>query len=467
MEAFQSATPVAADVTINVAITGDAADEEASGIIVADATVQEKLGRAAEKLEADFSKMEAKMHRYPASFRGLRSKDDSYFVPQYVAIGPYHHGAAHLQRAEEMKRAAACFLCEDWGHPAEEVYAKILSVADDARSCYDDDLQQLQDAADFATMMFHDGCFLLHYIIHRTGRPARPSLACWFVVNQESILWDMFLLENQVPWLVLDSLMAFVPAPVGQFIANVVATSFEASWQGVGRDKSSFSWNKESGYKPAHLLDLLRYYQSGDRKSRGALTIPGTDVIPGIGITSVPQSSSAIDLAEIGVQLTSNRTAKFRDMGVRKGIFFCKLFLAPLVMDDTNARMLLNMLALEVSSRATYEDSPVRSYILLIAMLMNREEDVHQLRAKHILHGRFSDQRTLSFVKGLVDLSFDTNRHRLLLAELEAYRHKRWIWISLYKFVYNNQKSIVTVFSIIGVLVPIFKALFSIKQHQQ
>ncbi|CAL5014059.1 unnamed protein product [Urochloa decumbens] len=296
-----------------------AADDQNQTTVIA----FDELKRAAEKVKFNLSKIEAKMHRYPAIFRGLMSIDDRYFVPRCVAIGPYHHHAAHVQRAEEIKRAAAFFFCNDSGHSAEVVYAKIRSVADNARRCYDH------------------------------------------------------------------------------------------------------------------------------------------DAVAGL---SVPQSSSAIDLAEISIQLTQNRTAKLRDMGVGKGPFcFCNnLFLAPLVMDDLNACWLLNMVALEIS--LANDDSTVRSYVLLIAMLMNREEDVHELRVKRILHGKFSDQRTLSFFKDLAELIFLTREYTLILAQVEDYRRKYRMWISLHKFIYNNFKYIVTVFSVIGVLVGIFKALFSIKQ---
>jgi hypothetical protein len=72
--------------------------------------VEKELKRAEEKVIIESSKLEAKVHRYPAIFRNLMSKDDRYFVPRCVAIGPYHHGAANVQRAEEMKRAAAYIL---------------------------------------------------------------------------------------------------------------------------------------------------------------------------------------------------------------------------------------------------------------------------------------------------------------------------------------------------------------------
>ncbi|OQU79618.1 hypothetical protein SORBI_3008G170900 [Sorghum bicolor] len=429
--AWDSATPVTADqTTVNITTdhVGDEAADASSGTIID--KVQEELKRAADKVEAEFSKNEAKMHRYPPSFRGLMSKDDRYFVPRCVAIGPYHHrAAAYLHQAEEMKRAAAYyFICErqSSGHSAEVIYARILSVAGDARSCYDDDavLAGIIPQADFATMMFQDACFLLQYIMHANGVASQlpESLRRWFVANEDSIQRDIFLLENQVPWLVLDTLI----------------------------------------YKPAHLLDLLRHCQSGSSSKRRRISW-------GLPAESLPEYSSAIDLAEMGIQLKTNRTAKFRDTRLARGFLFSNLFLAPLVMDDLNACWLVNMLAFEIAAGTRYTNtSYVTSYVLLIAMLMDREEDVHELRVKRILHGDFSDQRTLSFLKDLLDL-FDywTEEHSDFMADLQDYRRKRWMWISLHKFIYNNLKSIVTVFSIISVLVGIFKTLFSIsmKQH--
>jgi hypothetical protein len=129
-----------------------------------------------------------------------------------------------------MKRAAAYFTCTASGHAVEEVYAKILAVAGDARGCYDHDAVAGILQADFATMMFQDACFLLQYIRWTTAAgPTQQYLRHWFRANKESIIRDIFMLENQVPWLVLDALMAFMPANVGEFI-SYRAMSFEARW---------------------------------------------------------------------------------------------------------------------------------------------------------------------------------------------------------------------------------------------
>lgn len=307
--------------------------------------VEEDLKRAAKKVEADLSKIATKIHRYPAIFRSLISKDDRYFVPRVVAIGPYHHGALHLQEAEEVKRAAAYYFCRDLGHSVDEVYQKILSVAANARSCYADDAVASIGEGDFTAMMFHDGCFLLQYILNTFGI-VDVALQSWFYSSDVSMMRDIFLLENQLPWQVLDILISFRSIPVGSFICQC-ALSFDAYVEFV---KNPFNLD-EIEYKPPHLLGLLRFYQSGllnkPTESR-TIDLPERDMI----ITSLPQCKSAIELAEMGINLVANKRSHFKNMGISQDLLSGKLFLAPLVMDELNAYWLLNMVALEICFQA-------------------------------------------------------------------------------------------------------------------
>jgi prolipoprotein diacylglyceryltransferase len=98
---------------------------------------------------------------------------------------------------------------------------------------------------------------------------------------------------------------------------------------------------------------------------------------------------------------------------------------------------------------------------------MNQENDVRELRVKHIVHGFFGDEETLEFFKSLTPILYlDGQAYLRIIVDLEAYRQKRRAWIAVYSFLYNNAKTIATVLSIVGVLVGIFKALYSLKKHQ-
>ena len=123
--------------------------------------IQETVRNTRERLEADFSKLGTKIHRFP---RGLRGVNERYIVPSFVSLGPYHHGSPHLRETEELKHAAAHYLCEMSGHSIAQVYDKILHIAGEARSCYAHDAVAKFTDPQFVVMMFHDGCYLVCYM---------------------------------------------------------------------------------------------------------------------------------------------------------------------------------------------------------------------------------------------------------------------------------------------------------------
>jgi hypothetical protein len=93
------------------------------------------------------------------------------------------------------------------------------------------------------------------------------------------------------------------------------------------------------------------------------------------------------------------------------------------------------------------EDSAVCSY-LLFAMFVDREEDVHELRTKHLLQGGggLTNSEALSF-----------------FTSLQGQEAKRQVRIKVHAFVYKNMKTIVAVISTIGALVGIISTLASLK----
>ncbi|RLN03332.1 hypothetical protein C2845_PM13G01680 [Panicum miliaceum] len=442
--------------------------------------IDERMGRTTRKLEADFSKVETKIHRFPRGLRGIGGDGGRYIAPSVVAIGPYHHGAPRLQEMEEVKLAAAYHLCRSAGRSTVEAYERVRSVAGAARGCYDaaDPTVEGVGEADFAAMMFLDGCFLLQYMVD--GDDAAPVLRNRMTLSTgPSIQKDIFLLENQVPWLVLDTLAEFMSVDVHRFVRYMGAKFFPAGKAkpengrrrmpcGCTGGRATKAADRSRGgrgaggtehqYKPPHLLGLLRFTQVGSMPE---------DMV---NYTAFPLSlsSSAVELAEIGVVPTPSTEPWFGDVRVRRCRLFGQLLLSPVFLSEVTACWLVNMAALEASTAGASRQSDgflVSSYLSVLAMLVDRKEDVHELRRRRLLHGALSNKQALGFFKGLGQHLRFGGRYFGALEEIDSYKRHRSLRIAAYKFVYNNYRFIAAFLSVTGVLIGIFKTLLSLKRH--
>ncbi|GJN01286.1 hypothetical protein PR202_ga18540 [Eleusine coracana subsp. coracana] len=406
------------------------------------------------KVDMDTYTMSMKIHRYPASVRALGER---FTVPMAVAIGPayYHRGHDHLKPTEKVKHAAAYHCIRDSSlghHTVEEMYQAVFSVAEDARRLYDKDLVAGISDDEFLSIMFYDACFLLQYIrsVTTNSPKADPSLLCnFFDWKDDEIFHDIMLLENQLPWMVLETVMRFVPVNLDKFVSIVRGCLYDRK----NRERKRFAMDS---YRPPHLLALLRYYIVGRYKINKKPTL--LQVIPSLTV-------GIAQLAEIGITLAANDTHDLKDMGVqKKGPLFAKLYLPPLSLDLSRPSWLINMAAHELSVNkkiedAEDEDSAVCSYLQLLAVLVRRKEDVHELRTKRILVGvGVTDKEAFDFFSGIQGLRLGSSYARIM-GQIEDYRSRRRVRTKVHAFLYRNGKTIVTVFSVMAALVGVLKAL--------
>ncbi|CAD6246588.1 unnamed protein product [Miscanthus lutarioriparius] len=392
-----------------------------------DTTIDERMAKATEKLEADFAKVGTKMSRFPHEMRGIGGghryiapivasilgQDGSFFVePSVVAIGPYHHGAPHLQKMEEVKLAAAYNLCRSSGHSTAEVYGKVLSVAGAARDCYDTDDPAVMGVndADFATMMFLDGCFLLEYMV---AGDTNEMIRRQIMSMGTSIQKDIFLLENQIPgW---------------------EASSRRGQSAGVAVAMATLTLTTTSTSRRISLASSASLCSAACLRRRRRSTTTA------LSWTSrcCRGARSATELAQIGVALTPSTAPWFGDIRFRwRHRVLGKLSLSPVFLNHFTACCLVNMAAFETiytDEEATKEPDgfAVSSYLSVLAMLMDEMRDVQELRQRHLLHGSMSDIQALVFFKALLE-------------QIGTYMRRRSLAILVYQFVYLNYYQIAT-----------------------
>nr|CAD1828576.1 unnamed protein product [Ananas comosus var. bracteatus] len=337
-----------------------------------------------------------------------------YFNPQIVAIGPYHRDDPQVQPTEEIKKAIARDFCNSTRHSVEEFYAKVGEVAGEARSCYADRFDDMISEKEFTDMMFFDGCFLLAAIAYDTGEALESSfLKTWMTATDYRwylISRDWMLLENQIPWVVLEALMSLRPVPINRFVQQFPFTMFG--------DYNNTLQGEGSGHKPCHLLDLVHHGHLGPEfKQEDEKAAAGWSLF-----------SSAMDLAEVGVRIRASKTFYFRDISFHRDLLFGRLSLP-------------------------------RSLSIVGA---SGEEDVKELRSKGIMRSLLSDRRTLDFFESLSPHLRPGDNFWYVPERLNDYYKNRRVRVLLHKFIYNNFKFILAATSAVIFFVTILQTIFTV-----
>ncbi|KAK3136141.1 hypothetical protein QOZ80_5BG0428720 [Eleusine coracana subsp. coracana] len=410
---------------------------------------------AVEDVAKDEEPKGMKMYKFPESIiraRGLRERCAT--VPMVMAIGPYHQHQANLKKAEKMKYAAACHCIayystksrQTWA--VQEMYDAVVEAARGARKLYDQDVVAGISDDDFLPMMFYDACFLVQYMFvtytNEICKDMRPF--CNFIdSNEADIFHDIMLLENQLPWPVVDAVLKFMPEPTLRGFIKMKKGCLQDRKENVG----CFRWNGTCD-NPPHLLGLLQHYIVG--RSKKPRPVPKGSISLSVG---------ANELVEMGISLRANKTTEVIHMGIKpRWILLAELSLAPLSLDDVRASCVLNMEALELCRTPNFqgggvrdEESAVCSYLLLLASLVNRAEDVQVLREKHILQGGagLTNKEVLNFFTSFRGLRLGTCYVRTMV-EIERYKSK-WIVTKGHAFIYNHWKLIMTVSGVISSIV--------------
>ncbi|XP_020195095.1 UPF0481 protein At3g47200-like [Aegilops tauschii subsp. strangulata] len=417
---------------------------------------------AVEEVHANYLEiMQKKMHKFPPS---LADVDGRYRVPVSVAIGPYHNGRPGMAEAEKMKNVAANQCVRDSTGSLQEMYNAVSFVSPDARNlCYQDESAKFRDDA-FLPMMFLDACFLVQFMLWYQVEDGVIDLALdsYFYANFERIYTDIMMLENQIPWVVVQAILDFMPPGPSWPLKKFIIAMRNCLKNQKDDDDDDESIDVVTDNEPPHLLGLVWYYIVGENKKG--------EIPPGFRPMSL--SMSVAELADVGITLApmAKTEGGLVDMGLERKLPLSGVIsVRPLCLTDANATWLVNMAAFELCRDYCFDDisdgnSAVCSYLQLFVMLLDKKEHVHDLREKGVIQGGgLTSEETLVFFI-YIGKNMRVGRNYLkIMIEVEDFKQKMTCYLKLWLSIKKNRTRIMTVISAIGVVIGILSSLPALK----
>ncbi|KAK2632785.1 hypothetical protein EUGRSUZ_L01084 [Eucalyptus grandis] len=404
------------------------------------------------------------IYRVPAHITALNPEA---YRPRVVSFGPYHHGEDSLLPMEEHKRRAVRQFLKRSKKPLRCFINSLKEVAQALEESYDALDSKWKAgrgegaALPFLDLMITDGCFMLEILRFETKEvddyapndPIFSKHGSLFITAD--IFQDALMLENQLPMLVLDRLMAvesdgkkddkFVDGLILELIQHFYFHSEVITGMGkclhfldVFRHSMLVERNNKDeevdGYvnrlipkfcfpsegitgmgKCLHVLDVFRKCMPMDREKK--------DDVEGHFSEMTYHLASATELREHGIRFKRSKTNSLKDISFVDGV----LRLPAISVDSSTMSNFLNLMAFERSH--VEAGSEVASYIYCKDLMISNARDVQVLRAEGIILNLLeSDEAVATMFNSLGRYSticFESNLIDVL-EKVNKYCNKRW-----------------------------------------
>ncbi|KAG8378193.1 hypothetical protein BUALT_Bualt08G0112400 [Buddleja alternifolia] len=312
----------------------------------------------------------------PSIFRvsdDLRRVDEKLYEPKVVAVGHFHHSEDRIQKMEQHKFRYLKHLLKRRGESSvdEDVMA-IRSLEEKARGCYAEPIYLNRD--NFVHMLLLDGIFIIELIRKYLFYEFREKDDMIFQHEQvySQLRHDLMLVENQVPFFVLEKLFNMTKSESGDdnilYLIQGAFADYISPWPDASKITEVSMENID------HLLGLVyRIWCSSFAK-----------------MTSNRPFEAAIDcttkLQEAGIEFFLNYTAcNFLDIEFNQGVMKIPRF----DVSDATESVFSNLIAYEHFS--TNHTKYATDYAFFLHCLINSSSDVEILRQRGIVTNLLGD----------------------------------------------------------------------------
>ncbi|KAJ0967667.1 hypothetical protein J5N97_024584 [Dioscorea zingiberensis] len=355
----------------------------------------------------------------------LRNVDNMAYEPKIISLGPYHHGKPSLQIMEDHKNRYIFEIINYWAASSssnekmirlETIFNLVISEESKLRSLYTLPPNSVCD--DFIKTMVLDSCFVLRFLIKCCMTAERKSDPLFEVGNILPLLrGDLLLLENQLPFYILEQLYYLIPKPITlQPFPTLKEIAFTFCTLKLSTD--SVALDRLQPYHLLHLFNLILLPRPRAPsillpKPRGLSTLNAPCTIP-----------SAVKLRDVGIKISPKESDNLLDISYDSG----KLEIPRLKIMDVTIPLFKNLIAFEqCSSTAGYHFT---TYSRFWNLLVNRIEDVEILQEHGVLVNMLgNNEDVLKFFNEIfIQVVLDDKDHYLAQAflDIEAYSQTRW-----------------------------------------
>ncbi|GLT60180.1 hypothetical protein SLA2020_329590 [Shorea laevis] len=372
-----------------------------------------------------------------------------YFEPTSVAIGPLHHQKeidkdSRMGRGEQCKLKLAAMFIKDGKGKKEDFYKNVKKEINNLKNCYDFEVEKWTNE-ELAWMFLVDGCALLHFIVLNVNYDWERFSVDNGLASIEKM--DFFLLENQLPYhlleILIDSFAKASPEDVarnktkdllGKYVTEFINRSFlrltaqqehhmsvlrltaqqehqiqidhsqlhpphhtldllQRGLKFINRGISKRTAQQEHPIQndhsqPHHLLDLLRKGLIGEKveRRRGINEDGFWKTLIGDESRHSPLIRNVRELKVKGIHFkASERGSAITNIDFKKGWCMATLTLAPIFLHSTTVQLLLNLIAHELCP-GFEENWEITSHLSLLDSLIDNGEDAKELKDAGVLH---------------------------------------------------------------------------------
>ncbi|KAL0348590.1 UNVERIFIED_CONTAM: hypothetical protein Sangu_1086800 [Sesamum angustifolium] len=338
----------------------------------------------------------------------LKGNEEKYF-PSSVSIGPFHHGKAVLRVMEDQKwRYLNALISRRPNSEAtlESCVRALRLTEHKARNFYS--TESINMGSDqFVEMMLLDGCFIIElFLVYAIKSLRRRDDPCFSTNNMLFHLrCDLILLENQVPFFILEQLFHLVPIPKH---CHMSLTELALLFFKKLIDHSQFP---PEIFRPEthHLLDLIRQHY-----------LPTHPQVPSSGRQT--HIDPATHLQSSGIQVEK----AISEIPSNINFFHGKLKIPSLELHGYTEILFRNLIAMELSVPKCSKH--VTSYAILMEQLLRTKEDVRLLGNRVILidgHERRGEEIVLLFKSLHVDINAKEFYYGGLCEQMKVYQTRK------------------------------------------